>query len=172
MMSKESNHRRRPGRWRSERAQALVEFALISIVFFMLVFSIFDLARLFQSWVTVQHAARESARYAITGQVLCEGYTTGDHRDDCITQAAKTATTGVPDGGPGSTAVNVSTKYWDYPTYSGVGSSGAGEPCDQVEVRVTYQHHFVTPIMAAIISSGVPLAGIQRMTNEPFGSCS
>jgi Flp pilus assembly protein TadG len=153
-----------------ERGQSLVEFSLIAIVFFAFIFGIFDSARLFQSWMTVQHSAREGARYAITGQVICAGET--DNRPACITQKAKASTTGLVGGGVSGTAIGVTTKYWDYPAFSGSGTSGAGGQCDQIEVTVTYTHHFATPILQAIAPSGVLLKGSQRMTNEPFGQCS
>jgi Flp pilus assembly protein TadG len=162
-------------RWKKgERAQALVEFSLVSIVFFLLLFGIFDGVLMLQSWVTVQHAAREAARYAITGQITCTGHTgSGDHRDVCIVSKAKTGTTGLSRGGvdASDTNVAVSTKYWDYPAYSGSGTTGAGSQCDAVEVTVTYRYTMATPILAAVVPHGVNLTGKQRMTNEPFGPC-
>jgi Flp pilus assembly protein TadG len=50
-----------------ERGQALVEFTLVVLVFLLFVFGILDTARLFESWSNVQHAAREGARYGVTG---------------------------------------------------------------------------------------------------------
>lgn len=161
-------------RWnRGERGQALVEFALVSIVFFMLFFGIFDTVLMLQSWVTVQHAAREGARYAVTGQITCPGHMgAGDHRDVCIVSKAKTATKGLDRGGPTASDANVavSTKYWDYPTYT-TESEGAGSQCDAIEVTVVYRYTMATPIMQAILPDGVTLTGKQRMTNEPFGPC-
>lgn len=156
----------------TEKGQALVEFALVSVLFFMLLFGIFDSVRLLQSWVTVQHAAREAARYAITGQVVCADYSSGNQRVACTVDKAKTATTGIPGGGSGSADVTVSYKYWDYPAFSGAGASGLGEPCDQVEIAVSYKHKFVSPVISAVVPGGVDIVGRQRMTNEPFGSCS
>jgi len=51
-----------------EKGQALVEFALILIVLFSFLFIIVESGRLFQSWVTVQNAARAAGRYALTGK--------------------------------------------------------------------------------------------------------
>jgi Flp pilus assembly protein TadG len=155
---------------RRERGQAIVEFAFVSIAFFFLVFGIIDFARLFQSWVTVQHAAREGARYAVTGQVACTGYS--DDRPACIIQKAKKATSGLNGGGISGTGITVSTKYWDYPAYAGSGTTGAGSQCDAVEVEVAYTHTFVLPVLQVIAPSGVSIAGKQRMVNEPFGPCS
>ena len=48
--------------------QALVEFALIISVLLAMIFLIIESARILWAWNTVQNAAREGARYAITGQ--------------------------------------------------------------------------------------------------------
>ncbi|HLF79369.1 MAG TPA: TadE/TadG family type IV pilus assembly protein [Dehalococcoidia bacterium] len=170
----------RSRRRRNERGQALVEFGLVSVVFFLLLFGIFDMARLFESWMSVQHASREAARYAITGQASCDGIsdTPGD-RLACIEQKGKAATTGLIDGGQSGTGVTVTYKAWDYiisgstATWSATSvANKAGKECDQVEVKVSYTHHFMTPIVQVFAPSGINIHGSQKMTNEPFGPCS
>lgn len=162
---------------RGEKGQVLVEFALVSLIFFMLVFAILDFARLFESWVAVQHASRAGARYAVTGQVICDGYT--DNRKACIVLKAKGGTTGLTGGGESGADVSVTCSSWQYPTYadppataSGCSTAvSTGDQCDAIEVKVSYTHHFVTPILEGLLPSGVPLIGRQRMINEPFGPC-
>jgi Flp pilus assembly protein TadG len=160
---------RRGGR-KKERGQVLVEFGIVAVVFFLFLFGIFDAARLFQSWITVQHAAREGARYGITGRSDCDGPT--DTRAACIEWTAKNATTGLNGGGELGADITVAYRAWDYSTYSGAGTvAQLGKPCDQIEVSVSYTHHFVTPLLQAIVPGGVAVTGSQRMTNEPFGAC-
>lgn len=157
-------------RRKKERGQVLVEFAIVSVAFFLFLFGVFDSARLFQSWITVQHAAREGARYGITGRSDCDGPT--QTRAACVVWKAEEATEGMNGGGSGGTEVDVTFKAWDYSTYSGAGTAGyLGKPCDQLEVTVTYTHYFVTPLLQAVVPGGVTIHGDQRMTNEPFGSC-
>lgn len=165
---------------KSERGQALVEFTLVSIVFFFVFFGIFDGIRLVQSWVTVQHAAREGARFAITGQTGCDKDEDGNYgiiaRDDCIAWTARRATEGISGGGTGASPSKVGVTYrsWDFlkDDWSTTPVSNAtGKPCDQIEVKVTYRHKFITPIIAAVVPSGVNLVGQQRMANEPWGPC-
>jgi Flp pilus assembly protein TadG len=160
-----------------ERGQALVEFGLVSVAFFFLTFGVFDLARLFQSWVTVQHASRESARYAITGRNDCDG---AADRDACIIWVAKNATGALADAGPSAGAPDlvVETEAWDYDisasgnTWLALGvEDETGLACDQIEVTVTYRHRFVLPVLQAIAPDGVDVVGRQRMTNEPYGPC-
>ena len=51
-----------------QRGVAAVEFAFAAILFFTLLFSILDWSYLFFVNLTMQHAVREGARYAVTGQ--------------------------------------------------------------------------------------------------------
>ncbi len=55
---------------RPSSGQALVEFALIITVLLMIIFLIIEVARVLWAWNQVQNAAREGARYAITGQIM------------------------------------------------------------------------------------------------------
>jgi Flp pilus assembly protein TadG len=160
---------------RRERGQALVEFGIVAVAFFFLSFGVFDMARLFQSWVTVQHASREAARYAITGQITCKG-TSG--RDNCIIWVAKDATDGLARGGADGTApdIEVETEAWDYDadnaTWRTAGVPDAtGKECDQIEVTVRYKHKFTLPVLTAIAPNGVTVVGRQRMTIEPYAPC-
>jgi Flp pilus assembly protein TadG len=164
------------GSW-GERGQALIEFALVAVAFLFLTFGVFDLARMFQSWVTVQHASREAARYAITGRFDCEGSVSG--RDDCIIWVAENATDGLARGGPGGPDVTVTTEAWDYDCVSGVGCSwpdpgvqgATGNECDQIEVTVKYKHKFSLPVLSSISPNGITVVGRQRMTMEPYSPC-
>ncbi len=52
----------------ASRSQALLEFALALPILLMLLFGIIDLAALFQAWLTVENIARQTVRYAVTGQ--------------------------------------------------------------------------------------------------------
>ena len=151
---------------RSQRGTAIVEFAVVAMVFFLLVFGIIDFGRLFQSWVTVQYAAREGARYAVTGQIDCTGIT--NDRIACITQKAQVATTGLA-GAPANVTVKV--RSWSYPTYPTPAAEGApGNACDEIEVEVDYNHHMLTPIISSIVDH-VPLVGRERVLNEPYAKC-
>jgi Flp pilus assembly protein TadG len=150
----------------SERSQAVVEFALVGSIFLMLVFGIIDTARLYESWVTVQHAAREGARYALTGRSDCD--IAPDNRLACIEYEAKQAAMGL-DGGSG--AVTVTVRKWAYPAYADPPVEGsAGVACDDIEVKVEYDHQLMTPIIRSLVSH-IPLTGRERVINEPFGLC-
>lgn len=53
---------------RSRLAQGLVEFAIVLPVLLLLLFGIFEFARIFHAWLTVTNSARYGVRYAITGE--------------------------------------------------------------------------------------------------------
>jgi len=144
-----------------------VEFALVAMVFFMFVFGIIDFSRLFQSWVTVQHAAREGARYGVTGRIDCN--IASPDRLPCIEYVAKEATTGLS-GAPNN--VTVTVKSWEYPAYTQEHDGSAGEPCDSLEVRVDYDFQFAAPIIGDVLGfMHITIPGKERMVNEPFGIC-
>ena len=60
-------------RFKDSPGQALVEFALMISVLLAMIFLIIESARILWAWNTVQNAAREGARYAITGQAEAPG---------------------------------------------------------------------------------------------------
>ena len=51
----------------SSRGQALIEFSLVALTFFILVFALIDFSWLFFNQMMMQNAVREAARYASTG---------------------------------------------------------------------------------------------------------
>ena len=140
----------------------------MALVFLLFVFGIIDFSRAYQSWVTVQHAAREGARYGVTGRSDCDGAAT---REACIQYVAKQATAGLS-GAPGN--VTVSFKSWDYPAYANPPTAGsAGQQCDALEVRVNYDFSFAAPIISNVLGFvHITIPGRERMVNEPFGPCS
>ena len=68
------------------RAQALVEFALALPVLLALVFGIIDFALIFQAWLSVENVARQTVRYAVTGEYNvenCSDYNPGPPKTGC-----------------------------------------------------------------------------------------
>jgi TadE-like protein len=51
----------------SQNGQALIEFALIMPLLFLLVVNVVNFGGLFSAWITVTHATRSAAQFAITG---------------------------------------------------------------------------------------------------------
>jgi hypothetical protein len=150
-------------RRRGEKGQALVEFALIAPVFFLVFFGILESALMFNAWVSVQHSAELGARFAVTGRDTCSSG--GGGRVGCITSEAKKGVAHLS-GGNLST---VSIKSWAYPSYTSM-SSGPGQQCDAVEVKVDYTYQAKMPMVSLIVGTKT-LTGRQRFVNEPFARC-
>lgn len=53
-------------------AQALLEFALALPILLIMIFAIIDFALLFQAWLTVENIARQTVRFAVTGEFYQE----------------------------------------------------------------------------------------------------
>ncbi len=152
---------------RSEVGQSLAEFALIAPIFFLMVFGIVDLSRAFQSYTTIQEAARSGARYAVTGRIDCTGVAI-QNRDACIKHTVDVRVKGLSD------AASITTTYrsWGYPAYADPPTQNdAGQQCDAVEVEVHYAYKPMTPIFSTLIGT-VPMGARERLVNEPFGTCS
>ena len=52
----------------AQRGGTVVEFALVGALYFLILFGLTDWSYLFWTNLTMQHAVREGARYAVTGQ--------------------------------------------------------------------------------------------------------
>lgn len=158
----------RKRRWkRREGGQALAEFAIVVPLLALLMFGFVDVARLYQSWVTIQHAAREGVRYGITGRTDCDSGP--QTRTACIETVVRDQTKGLTDP---DNDVTVFLKTWDFPGYAGSGTdNSAGDQCDALEVRVEYDFTPSTPMIGNILGA-VHLVARQRLINEPFGPCS
>lgn len=182
------------GNRREQRGQDLVEFALAIPLLLMLLLGIFEVARWLHSYLAVQYAAREAARYAVTGQPpmlithgddSCEEYghpvTAAPYglpaeydmcRADWIKHVARQL---AKHGLLTDDSQNDITK----PYYLGVILRGSpifgGAPISdhpgaartKVEVTVVFNHPVTNPFMAAVFPT-VRTVGRYQMVNEPW----
>src|SRR5437763_8029552 len=88
-----SPHARRP----KTLGQSLIEFALVAPLLLLIIFGIIDMARIIQAQVTINNAARQAIRFAITGQQLKDP-NTGQYipRVDSIIAIGKQGLNGLP----------------------------------------------------------------------------
>lgn len=75
---------------KKNRGTASVEFALTSMIFLTLFFVLIDFSYLFFVNLTLQHAVREGARYAVTGQF--DPLAAGTNQDRCDAAVAQIKT--------------------------------------------------------------------------------
>ncbi|TKJ31106.1 MAG: hypothetical protein CEE40_02295 [Chloroflexi bacterium B3_Chlor] len=157
----------RPMLRKGSRGQALTEFAFVLPTLLIIMFLIIETGRIFQGYVTVQNAAREGARYAITGQG-------GSLRVDNVKEAAKAIlAAGLPlmqQSGCDDLCCdnNWEPGYYCIVVWSSGQYDNAGLPGERVQVQVTYNVRVITPILSAI-APYVPVTGRVEMINEPFG---
>src|SRR6476661_5015651 len=131
------NRRRGMGRAGS-RAQALVEFALVAPLFFLLIFAVIDFGRYVYYVQILNNAAREGARYAIVhGNNSLDA--TGPTSSDPSGSAVKTVVRQYAVGVIGDSSVLVVTPTWNPSTLNGRGT--------EVTVRVSYPFHSVIPVV-------------------------
>ncbi|MCA9930449.1 MAG: pilus assembly protein, partial [Anaerolineales bacterium] len=172
-------------------AQAIVEFALIITVLLMIIFIIIESGRILWAWNQVQNAAREGARYAITGQEelscpfpLGTKFHQTDDPDDqnkrnaCASIRTASIINRAHTSLSGLRLNEVSTAFEDDNYYNievwGLNEFGelqydfGGLPNQPVIVRVTYQVPIITPLLRPI-AQRVPVFGQVTLNNESFG---
>jgi Flp pilus assembly protein TadG len=130
-----------------ERGSVLLEFGLVTIVLFMLIFGVIDFGRALYAYHFVSHAAREATRFAIVRGANCR------LPDACPAQASdvqnyvvNTLANGI---GLNSNAISVNA-VWPGSSYDGVTNcttSAPNSPGCPVQVQVQYGFNFVFPLM-------------------------
>jgi Flp pilus assembly protein TadG len=141
------------------RGQSLVEFALVVPLFFLLIFGIIDLGRVFWVEITLQNAMRVAGRYAVTGNTL-PGYTS---RVSSIQQVATQAAVGL-----NVSQIAISS------VQGGTGANAAGYPNDTVTISLTTTLPLITPLIGNFFTAAngtpraVTLQAIASFRNEPF----
>jgi len=174
-----------------DKGQGIAELALVLPVLLMVVFGMIEMARLVQTYLAVQHAAREGARYAVVGLPSedecatayghsCEArLVNGDvcpteysaFRTAAVKEKAREAAIGLP-WDPGETNATA-------PRYLGVWVQGQpsfyddalmdcpGVPGARVRVRVFFNLPIMTPILSGILPT-VQVSAETEMINEGF----
>jgi Flp pilus assembly protein TadG len=160
----ETPSQKRPGRrpqggrkrfsWkRGERGQALVEFSLVSLLFFVLVFGVIDFGMGMHTWITVTNASREGAR---VGAVHADS----DGSTDCNP---------LPDSGTIERKVCdvAGSLNGDNISISVTGADPDGDNTgDPVTVEVGYTYNLVTPLGAVVNFDSLDFAATSEMRLE------
>jgi hypothetical protein len=170
---------------KNSQGQALVEFALIITVLLMMMFLIIESARILWAWNTVQNAAREGARYAITGQFtdpcdsaqlpkftdICDGTETETLRVASIINVAHQGLSGLPlneTSGAFEDDYYYQIEVWGVNDQYTFQKDFGGIPNQPVIVRAFYRVPIITPLLQPILPS-IPVFGQVTMNNESFG---
>ena len=139
----------------------LLELALITPVFLMLIIGIIELSMAYFANMTMQHAVREGARYAVTGNKDLDPASSNQQRYQAVIQKMKDSSMGIYD------------KVNPVITVNGVSGTSAGmfgNSGDIVVISVAYNWKFATPMMAAFYKDGKSSNVVAAtMRNESFG---
>jgi Flp pilus assembly protein TadG len=146
------------GRRGCNRGESLVEFAIVSTMFFLLIFGIIDFGRLFYAKTTLESAVREAGRFAVTGRHLTDASGNPLGRVKSISDTAKKYAMGI----------NISNILIKSP--QGGASYPAGGPRQTVIISMTSNFQVITPFIARYIGqNGVyPITVSTTFLNEPF----
>ena len=165
------------GLWRARRAQSLVEFALILPVLILLIFGLIDFARVFQAYVTLENAAREAGRYAVTGQRMTS---LSLDREESIRKVGHDAIIGLPrrtgSGTPMRTNVSSDTSgFWQIDFSDKDGNDTPGQSGEMVHIRVSYTLEMMTPPIRAIArrttaTPPIAAARVSGITHHPVAT--
>lgn len=161
----------RAKQWRAGRRNStgavLVEFALVSMVFFTILMTVIEMATMFWVDLTMQYAVREGVRCAITGQVNCTGVSGQTNRYVGVVEDIRMNSMGLYDYL--SPVVTVWTVAADgsYQPPGAAQSFGAGGQIIVVDVDCAWP--LMTPLVAAVFPNGqFRFRVAATMKNEAF----
>jgi len=135
------------------KGQTTVEFALTALVLFVLVFAIIDLSVMFYVNLTMQHAVREGARYAVTRQdksTDLKGAMIQKIKDSSCDLYDKNVN---PDKDP-TVSVVTPTDASTFNNYTGRPVSDTGNADEIIIVKLVYSWPLLTPILQPFFDQG------------------
>jgi Flp pilus assembly protein TadG len=137
---------------------SILEFAMVAPMVLLLLFAVFDFARLFYVEMNLQNAVREAGRFGITGNHLSDPNHPGQtlSRVNSIIQVAQQA------------AIGLDVSNIQISSASG-GKGSAGGPGDTLIISLTTNLKLMTPIVAQFFTNGsyTFTVGV-TVKNEPF----
>lgn len=147
---------------RKQKGQTLVEFALVALIFFVILFGLIEFARALWTWNTIVQATRAGARFAVV-----EAPTGADTEVKNYVVYLNSAGTGTPVL-PGLTVSNITVEYLDLTTNPATiaGTVSEKRSSDVVQIRVAgYTFSFIIPILGSSITlppftTTLPLEGL------------
>jgi Flp pilus assembly protein TadG len=135
----------------------LAEFSLVVPLFFLLLFGIIDLGRLFFVQITLQHSMRQAARFAVTGNRSEDPNRPGEmlSRVDSIIMEARKAAAGLD-----ISNIQISSS----------GATQAGGPKEYVTISLTTNLRLITPLIGRFFGPDSTYRFTVQSTfrNEPF----
>ncbi|HBG04366.1 MAG: hypothetical protein A2075_18135 [Geobacteraceae bacterium GWC2_58_44] len=155
----------------NKKGQTTVEFALVALLLFAMLFALIDMAVMFYVNLTMQSAVREGARYAITGQ---GGESAG--RRTALINKIKERSNGLydknanPQGKEPKVSVLTPADVGSYSNYTGRPVGDTGKPDEIIIVSLNYAWPLLTPILRPFFPGNTYTFTVRAtMKNEPWG---
>ena len=143
------------------RGTTTVEFAITASLFFLLLLMVMDFSLYSFAKVTMQHAVREGARYAVTGQVDLDPQADGD-RKRAVIQKIRHNSMGYFDKITAVSDIEVTDS-------DGLPVSGFGAPGESIVITFNCQWPILSPLTQALLSkSHYDFSVHASMRNEEF----
>ncbi len=149
---------------------AIVEFAIVAILYLFVVLSIIELGLLFFMNLTMQHAVREGARYAVTGQVSLDPNASNQQRYLAIIQAMKSSSMGFFDRVLVDVVVTINNGTpITYGKPSNYVSGMFGGPGDIIVLRLDCSWPLMNPLWQSAFTGGKYVFSVAAtMRNEAY----
>ena len=125
---------------KAERAQSLVEFALVVPMLLILLFGIIDFGLGLRAYISVSSATREGARYAAVGNPA--GTFSAGGSGDCNGTMTTSAVGKVCSNLKGLNLANIEDVSVTYPDGQAPGES--------VVVQLDYEYEYITPVQRIV----------------------
>ena len=143
----------------SEKGQSLVEFTLTATILMFMLLAVSDFGLAFLTWITVRDAAQEGATYGSVYPPVDLDSTGGiDHDLQGFSliyiraRVRESATLPISLGSLPTSHINISLLS---PSGSPDDDGDDVEPCqgNAIQVKVTYDYHFISPLMGEIFGN-------------------
>ncbi|OBT13867.1 pilus assembly protein TadE [Vibrio sp. UCD-FRSSP16_10] len=144
-----------------QKGVALVEFAVVFSLFLLIIFTIIDFALFGYVKLTMQHAVREGARYAVTGR------TDMDLSDDPIREQAVLEKISQSSSGILEKVMNIDDIRVE--DIDGNALSGFGDPGQLVSIHLDCEWPVLSPLILPLVEDGTYKFTVSSaMKNEEF----
>jgi Flp pilus assembly protein TadG len=157
---------------RRQHGAAVVEFALVSAVYLFLILLVIEFGLLFWIDLTMQHAVREGARYAITGQSNLDPNVSNQQRYLAVIEKMKEQSMGHWDSVHPQISITRGGSTQTYPNQGSYSTGMFGAPGEVVVIRVDCTWPIMPPLKtllgATTSQSDYHFSVAATMRNEAF----
>jgi Flp pilus assembly protein TadG len=153
-------------RSRRQHGNAILEFALVAMLFITLLTSVAELGLMFWATLSMQHAVREGARYSVTGLSDLDPSPTNPNRYNAVIARIRDQSMGLYDTvSPTVTVQTIDTAG----ALHTVGGTSFGNPGDITVIRLDCHWPLVTPFLRPFFPGGrYDFSVSATMRNEMF----